>query len=138
MSVGIMEKIEEIQSVSAKVNHKETRVIREIPVGKAVRQGDLYVRRIDKVPSNYTVETHKLQLVSGSTKGAQHFVEKTPSMKLFVDPSNKDALAGPCIISREEVHIRHPEHANFKLPAGIYQITYQRDFAYEERKRVSD
>ena len=138
MATGIMETMEVMRKSAEKINHRELRTVPEMAIGKAIRQGDIYVRKVEKVPDHFTVETHKLQLVAGSTKGSQHFVAKTPSLKIWIDPNNKDALAGPCIVSRERVDIKHPEHACFNLPAGTYQITYQRDFAYEERKRTQD
>jgi hypothetical protein len=137
MSNAILEKHEEISRLAEENNTDEVRIVRHIQVGQAIRQGDLYVTRISDTPETFTQETQDTQLAPGTSKGSRHMVTETPSLKIFKDP-NSDALTGPVIESDEDVTITHPEHADFVLPCGTYQVAYQRDYAYEELRAVRD
>ena len=127
----------EIKELSKASNHVETRVIAEMKIGQGIRQGDVYLWKIKEIPAEFSIPTMKLQVTDGTTKGARHELEMTPSLRIFRNP-NATALQGPCISSSETVSLTHPEHAHFKLPAGCYNITYQQDFASQEMRAVRD
>jgi hypothetical protein len=128
----------DLERQAAEKNTQEMRVIENIPMGKAIRQGDVYLRRIEKVPSEAIHSTNDLQLAPGNTKGSRHILQQSSSLRMFINPNETNALQGPIIVSDEKVVLTHPEHAHFTLPAGIYSTTYQRDFAQEEIARVRD
>ena len=117
-------------------NHQELRVIDTMKVGQKIRQGDVYVERIDEIPAN-NAPTMNLQIAVGETKGSRHILQESPSLRVF---KLKEAgpLDGPAFSSNEEVVLTHPEHAHFKLPAGNYRSFYQRDFQAEEIRAVRD
>jgi hypothetical protein len=46
-------------------------------------------------------------------------------------------LDGPILKSANPIEVDHPEHGNVKLPAGVYGIVYQRQYA-DELRRVAD
>lgn len=126
------EKIEK----AAATHTAETRMVRTIAVGQAIRQGDVYLTRIDrKRPLAKTSVTSNRQLAPGSTPGSRHMV--VGKVTIYA-PKGDDALEGPTIDATERFVLEHPEHAHVSLPRGTYQVTFQRDFASEERARVQD
>lgn len=131
---------QQVQS-SAQVNaDKNVRVVtdEQMPVGKSIRQGDIYLTRIDGVPSANTKEEQSGQLAPGSTQGSRHTVQLSKTLQVFSNPSNNSPLRGPVVSSSKDFTLSHPEHADFKLPAGDYQVTYQQDWAEEELRAVRD
>lgn len=128
----IIEKFSEAQS---------TTVLRKLPVmkiGQAARQGDVYFKRIKSVPSGFN-EAHfngDVQLVDGDTQGSRHILITNEKMKLY-SPTAKSELVGPVIESTTDFLVTHPEHAHFQFQPGIYEVTFQRDWAEHER-RVRD
>jgi hypothetical protein len=112
------------------------REIARIEIGQAIRQGDVYVRCLASLPAERGKETSVRQLAPGTTQGSRHCVEG--ECKIHGAPEDADRLTGPIIEALGQVVITHPEHAHFALPAGFYQVTYQRDFAQEEIERVED
>jgi hypothetical protein len=122
-----------------KFAQKSSDKLREIPeklmkVGKAIRQGDLYVKRIESFDekSQDVVEYKDNQLVPGSTMGSRHIVRG--NVKCF-KKLNSDQFTGPVIVAKERFLIEHPLHAHCSLPAGIYQTTYQVDFSTQQRAK---
>lgn len=122
--------------------------MRFVPDGMAhpqwVRQGDVYLEAIDKVPADCDQETTNRQLAPGETRGSRHIIEG--NVKLFVSSAKQpvrqfgagDVLVGPVIVAHERCTLTHPEHAHFSLPAGTYQSYYQMDARQAERTRSLD
>lgn len=113
----------------------ELRNIESMKVGEAIRQGDIYVRRVAAKPEHAGGATTERQLAPGTTRGSRHFVEG--DVEVFEGPLS-NPLVGPTFVASKRFRISHPEHAHFSLPAGIYEVTYQRDFEREEIARVLD
>lgn len=121
-----------------------TTVVRELPVmkiGQAARQGDVYFKRIDSVPEGFDLLTDSLQqdlqLVDGNTQGSRHVLTANDKIKIYI-PKNKSELVGPVIVAESTCFlVTHPEHAHFKFQPGIFEVTFQRDWAEHER-RVRD
>ena len=106
-------------------------------VGDAVRQGDLYITRMAAIPSGCVlVPDHPAQLAEGASQGSRHVLDALEGVEVFrrVD---EDALQGPLLRISVERTVTHPEHGDWVLPAGCYEITYQRQFA-DELRRVTD
>jgi hypothetical protein len=110
----------------------------------AVRQGDLYLIVIDKIPKGYKFivnEVSKLQLVLGQTQGARHCLDSFDGVKLYY-PVNwtEESLEGPCFVLTEERKVLHPTHGTVTIAAGhtircCYQREYDKELMKERRTR---
>lgn len=130
----VLSRLEEIASAAEK-HGPELRTVRLIQVGEWVRQGDLMIRRINQRPQGCR-KLQTLNLVPGDlSQGARHAVEGPGILYALPKPT---ALQGPVLVAQGRVQITHPEHAHVSLPAGCYEVLYQRDFAAEELARVRD
>lgn len=128
-------KIEEYSEINA------TDKVRNVPkmkIGQAVRQGDVYITAIKNVPENYTKSDMpaQLQLVPGSTQGSRHIIESTSGISLYKFDGTSE-LQGPVLEAKAAFTVTHPEHAHVFLQPGLYHVTFQKDWAEEER-RVKD
>lgn len=117
------------------------RVVKRMKSGDAIRQGDIYVERLEALPSDPGKPTTNAHLAVGKTQGSRHIIDPVPAgMRIFA-PVDKGPLIGPLVESPERWMLTHPEHGHFDLPAGVFRVTYQRDYAREraeEIRRVSD
>ncbi len=120
---------------AARKSKHALRVIKRINEGEAVRQGDIYVTRLKTLPGHGN-ELAARQLAPGASRGSRHCAEG--EVKIYAPPAGATPLTGPFIVATEGFRITHPEHAHFEMPAGVYQVTYQRDFAREGLFRVED
>jgi hypothetical protein len=102
-------------------------------VGEWIRQGDVYVIRVDeKTPKGDPLGTRQVAL--GTSNGSRH-VADGPRVEVFraVGASEFDY----CVVTSPEWWaLTHPEHAHFELPCGTYLVRHQRDIA--TRRRVAD
>lgn len=118
------------------------RVVKRMKVGAVVRQGDLYLERLAALPKELGKRTADRQLAIGQTQGSRHVIDPAPEgLEIYAPPKDANALVGPVVSSPNRIRLTHPEHGHFDLPAGIYQVRYQRDYAKEraeEIRRVSD
>ncbi|MCB9895388.1 MAG: hypothetical protein H6839_13135 [Planctomycetes bacterium] len=112
------------------------RHIDEIEVGQAIRQGDIYVTRLERMPRKHGGVTVERQLAPGTSRGSRHCVEG--DITVYLPAQNSGQLTGPIISAHDRFTVTHPEHAHFSLPAGFYRVTYQRDFNIREVSRVAD
>ena len=117
----------------------EVRRIRDIAVGKIVRQGDIYAHRVNGThPMGEALQTR--QLAVGVTQGSRHMAESKPTVKIYAGKKLPEWCAegtflGPVIVATERFTITHPEHAHIELPAGCFQITHQMDARTLDRVR---
>jgi hypothetical protein len=125
----------QIQAAAEKAR-PDTRVIKKIEVGQAIRQGDIYVTRLADERVRHGGETAERQLAPGTTRGSRHCVEG--NVEVYLPAAGDGRLTGPLIVARDRFTVTHPEHAHFSLPPGAYRVTYQRDFNRQEVERVSD
>lgn len=133
-----MKTIEQVLSQitqEAEAHTTEERFIRTADIGQVARQGDIYLRR---VPDNHRRgdEIQDRQLAPGTTKGSRHVVEAGEHVTLYAPQDSMDPLAGPVIVARERFRVTHPEHADFSLPSGTWEVGYQLDA--RTRRRVAD
>jgi len=129
---------------------QDIRVIKEIAVGECVRQGDLYVIRVNDSGEtsfesgnggeNTTIDTAKFknegeyQLAPGNTMGSRHCIEDKKAVTMKRDMTNNSPVVGDLIVAKDRFTITHPEHAHHSLPAGTYLVAYQLDYATKERR----
>lgn len=123
-------------AASAKSPLTEMRYVEKIAVGEFCRQGDVYLLRISKHPSEWKEKTKNRQLAPGATQGSRHILAAGPT--IYAKPTGADILLGPVIVAKDRFVLEHPEHAHFSLPAGTYQCRYQQDYAEKERRAVRD
>jgi hypothetical protein len=101
------------------------------------RQGDVLIWKLDAMPAGCVLDTKpNAQLAPGDTQGSRHILDSLAGVEIF-QRQQRDALQGPILRTSTERTITHPEHGDVILPAGCYEITYQRQFA-EELRRVQD
>lgn len=129
---SVLEVLGKIEQEAA-VSSPECRVIKSIKIGDAVRQGDIYIRRVDpKHAKGGLLKT--LQLAPGSNSGSRHCVEGAECYA-GADEKINNAVRGPVIVAKDRFKVTHPEHAHFDLPKGTYQVTYQLDARTLQRVR---
>ncbi|MCC6573148.1 MAG: hypothetical protein IT462_05090 [Planctomycetes bacterium] len=122
---------------AARTSKHAVREIKSLKEGEAVRQGDIYVTCLKKLPAKRGKALATRQLAPGSSQGSRHCAEGE-DLTLYSPTPGSTELTGPLIVAKRNFKITHPEHAHFVMPAGIYQVTYQRDFSREGLFRVED
>jgi len=136
--------MEEVEKITKAKPDTDIRVCRRIEIGQAVQQGDVYLFR---VPADHPrgKAWGSQQVAVGDQVGARHVVEG--SVKVFAGERLPEGvtepewledgeLLGPVIVATDTFALTHPEHAHHRLPAGVYQVTYQADAT--TRRRVVD
>lgn len=120
----------------------EVRVIDKIEVNQWVRQGDVYLVRLDdNVDLSEYSHTQNRQIALGNTEGARHMVYDT--VEVFKNKSKEYGEVkqngigfqsfGPILRSATQFSVCHPEHADISLPSGTYQVLYQVDMKTMQR-----
>jgi len=114
--------------------------------GDMIRQGDLYITKIESVPTGYTrvekpTEADR-QLVPGNTEGAKHCLSSLDGVTLHRSKNHgqENNLDGPCVEVTKPVDIMHPTHGHVGLTEGTYSIGYQREYdrELEQERRAAD
>lgn len=102
--------------------------------GDFVRQGDLYINLLPKMPADTEKVAVRLQLAEGETQGSRHCLDSDVGVTMYrlKEPTTYD---GPILDLAEERTVTHPEHGDWVLPPGLYGITYQRTQDRDERER---
>lgn len=117
----------------------EIRIARRLEIGRAIHQGDVYVRRVpDDHPRGAALGTR--QVAVGEGVGSRHVAEGEGVEVFAGDPACAPALLpkmsgsrerrlclGPVVVATGTWCLTHPKHAHHRLPAGTYQVTYQLD-----------
>ena len=101
----------------------------DIPIGALVRQGDVYLQRVERVEARLRAYRSR-QLAPGNAPGSRHTIEGKARLRRHLGPVSH--LAGPVIFAASRIVLRHPQHASISLPAGIYQAYYQRRYMGED------
>ena len=108
------------------------------PVGSAVRQGDVYICLLARVPVGAKKIETPMQLAPGTTQGSRHTLDSGIGVKAY---SLKDAseFDGPILEISEDRTVCHPENGDWVLPPGTYGISYQRtQDSLDRARRVQD
>lgn len=151
-----MDIMDQILSDAQAADH-ETRYHEIVKQWEVVPQGDCNLHAIGSLDSRGELEarirkhwpdfrigelgeiTDDLQLVPGSTLGSRHCIRESDREFVTVYRPGRGAspLVGPTIVAAARISIDHPEHADHSIPAGTYQVVYQRDHA-AEMARLAD
>lgn len=129
--VDIVQHIEKVQKDADTTRVAKPRYFPIMKVGEIVRQGDIYIHRVDD-KHEHGAELDSRQLAQGFSQGSRHVAE--PPSKVYEgttrpgsSTANGTVFLGPLVKSDVEFTISHPQHANVTLGAGTYQITHQMD-----------
>lgn len=114
----------------AKANARpEVRFIKEIAVGQIVRQGDIYIHRVNEDHASGK-EMKSRQLALGNSQGSRHIAESPAKIlegTTLPEWCDRRTFLGPLVKAEKRFTITHPEHAHVSLPKGTYQVTHQMD-----------
>lgn|SRR3990167_3690141 len=138
--MNTLEAMKKIEEKAKELNRNEVRVVKNLPIGKAIRQGDLYVHRVaDNHPIGDQLKIR--QIADGFTMGARHILKgdvKVYEGKALPKYVNSRWPVGYAFrVGSEGAVLTHPEHAHIDLcDEGLYQVTHQMDI--RTMQRVSD
>lgn len=108
-------------------------------------QGDLLIRRIEKLPENATpVKSERgFHIVAHSETGHNHVIADRPNVALYTtgDPMVSYLQVIEATDETETLleHLRsYDTHETIKIPSGVFEIRRQREYAPEGWRRVED
>lgn len=108
-------------------------------------QGDLLIRRINKLPKNAKpIQAEKgVFVVAHSETGHNHVIAERPSVKLYTtgDPmvSYLEVIEATDAMETLLEHLRgHDTHETIVIPNGVFEIRRQREYTPEGWRRVED
>lgn len=122
----------EIESKAKKEAVTETRDCTAMSVGQVVRQGDIYIHRVEADHAHgLALKTN--QLVPGTSQGSRHVAVGGSAYEGTTLPTwcSEDTILGPCVDG--PFTVTHPEHAHCTFGPGRFQITHQMDARTLER-----
>lgn len=107
-------------------------------------QGDLLIRRIDKLPAGIVAASEKTHVVAHSETGHNHVIEAAPNVRYY--PSNKFDVPSYLEVieatDAAEVVIKHlrsyDTHESLVVPPGIFEIRNQREYTPEGWRKAAD
>ena len=108
-------------------------------------QGDLMLRRIDKLPAGLTLlpTEQGAYIVAHSETGHHHIIKDRPSVKVYTtdDPMVSYLEVVDATDKTETLleHLRsHDTHETISIPSGIFELRRQREYTPEGWRRVAD
>jgi hypothetical protein len=123
------------ESVEKIDNSKPQRFPAAASPGDNVRQGDIYITLLEKRPSGLKLQEHpEAKLTPGNTLGSQHVLDSLVGVKQYVR-ENASPIQGPILELTEERTVTHPQHGHWILNPGLYEVTYQKAYADELKRR---
>ena len=135
-----VEIIKDLTEKATKLNRKETRIIKSWPIGKAVRQGDVYLHRVaNNHPVGEMLDIR--QIADGTSIGSRHIligdVKVYQGVNLPSYVNDRWPLGYTFDVGQEGATVTHPEHAHVDICVqGRYQVTHQMDML--TMRKVSD
>lgn len=104
-------------------------------------QGDMLIRRIDKLPEGVIKATPEDGnfIVAHSETQHHHVVKARPDVQYYTS-ANDNLLAYLVVDNTATVeHLRgFDTHEPIEIPAGIFEIRRQREYTFEGFRRVAD
>ena len=108
-------------------------------------QGDLMIRRINKLPDNATPMASEkgVFVVAHSETGHNHVIAERPNVKLYTtgDPmiSYLEVIEATDASETLIEHLRsYDTHEAISIPNGVFEIRRQREYTPEGWRRVED
>lgn len=113
-------------------------------VGQYYQQGDVIIRKIDKLPEGLENQGDKI-LQYGETTGHMHQFSRDAAVNVFTTPgmAKEGGITinfGKYIEVKEPSILYHEEHKAFTVDPGLYAVDIVREFDYDsmEATRVRD
>ena len=113
-------------------------------IDKTARQGDVLIRRVDKLPIGLSQAPRdrlgRIVLAYGETSGHGHAIRDT-HVTSFRKAGSEDVDyievggSGPATLSHEYESGVLAEHAPITLPPGTYQVVRQREYVAPDIER---
>jgi len=92
---------------------------------KTIRQGDVLLKGIEKLPSGETTRCEVLTLAYGEATGHSHTLYPAVEGGIV----NEVIVNGKCFIQVEtDFFLRHQEHRELRIPPGVYEIIIEREY----------
>ena len=108
-------------------------------------QGDLMIRRIEKLPENLNPMSSKngTYIVAHSETGHHHVIAERPNVRVFESDNPLISYLEVIEATEEtEILIEHlrsfDTHESLLVSSGIYEIRRQREYTPEGWRRVAD
>lgn len=104
-----------------------------------IRQGDVLVRRIKRLPKNLKpaeAENGRYVLAHGEATGHHHSFALSDRVALFREDGSGSGLY--LSITGEPAALEHQEHTALVLEPGHYEVRRQREYSPEAVRRVAD
>lgn len=100
-----------------------------------VRQGDVLLRRVSRIPADAAPaeKNGRIVLAYGEVTGHAHAIEDLESVEVFVKADGTMYLQ-----VATETALRHEEHGVILLPPGKYERVLQREYSPEAIRNVAD
>lgn len=119
-----------------------------IPVGKHVRQGDVYLNSVKCIPEKAKVladgdsgDENNIQLAPGNTVGSRHILKVGKGIKVFQPRDNSDLLGVMFSVAEGVIAVvTHPEHREFRVkgPCNV-EVHFPRDLSNPaQARRLAD
>lgn len=132
---------------------RSVRRIQELNIGYGMRQGDLYIIRINDtghtpilmgngqtfmVNLDQYVSKGEYQLAPGNTTGSRHVITQVdqPHVTMLRNIKEQNPVFGDVIVAKARFTVDHPEHAAHNYPANTYIVGYQ--LSWKTKMRVND
>jgi hypothetical protein len=136
--MNTLEIMKEIETKAQEINTQELRVISQHIIGKAVRQGDIYIHMVE---NDFEVgqEINVKQIVDGTSIGSRHILDGNVIVyegKVLPKWVASNYPLGKAFDVKSRCIVTHPEHAHVELPKGRYVVTHQMDL--RTLQKVSD
>jgi hypothetical protein len=100
-------------------------------MSKIWRQGDVVVSEVSGVPAN-AVRADSSEIRIASETGNPHVLRAAQIFKTRDGRRNLGAQQ-QYVLLEEETAMTHPQHAELRIPPGVYRITTVRDYAPARR-----
>lgn len=91
-------------------------------IGQYYQQGDILIKRIEKLPEGETVKTKELVLAEGETTGHMHKIEETQYAKMIKTSDGKVYLS-----VTKQIPLKHDEHHIIIIEPGEYEVSKVRE-----------
>lgn len=118
----------------ARVEQLDRNKLQEFPEaaspGDYIRQGDLYIFKLDAIPANAERVAPQAQLAIGDTQGARHMLNGPTEQYML---PNATEYEGRIVKVDTPVVLEHPEHGHWRLTTGLYSVVFQRNLDADER-----
>lgn len=104
------------------------------------RQGDVLVRKVDKIPEAAKLEPKaaRVVLAYGEVTGHAHAIAQALARAYTMEQAGIAARRFLEVVGKRGAQLRHEEHAPIALPPGLYEITIQREYSPEAIRNVAD